>query len=309
MEAYVRLSDDALRVLAGLDGNQRAFTQRTVAPLDPSEPDPIDPTLLRHRDRRGPDTPDAYVPQANLRAYIDELDGAGAGRYFYRSAAVDGAQNRSPLSLSTPPVYLPDVVPPRPPRGVVIRGDDRAIVLRWQSNLEGDLTEYRIYRSESARDVESPGRMAPLHVIAETQPPAARPAQITWTDTAVLPLRTVYYQIIAADTSGNTSRQVPPIAARAFDDARPDPPVWGAPTIDPNTNAASLSWTSPDANLRSLVQRYAEGIGWEAISPWLARGVFTFVDATRGIDAPHRYRLRVMDAQGRVNRDHHELTV
>ena len=206
-------------------------------------------------------------------------------------------------------MYLPDVVPPLPPRGVVIRGEDRAIALRWQSNLEGDLAEYRVYRSESPRDAANAGRTPPVHVLAETRPPSARPVHVTWTDTDVTPLRTVYYQITAVDTAGNQSRPGPPVAARAFDDARPDPPVWNAAAIDPNTNAASLSWTSGDPELRCLVQRYAEGIGWEVVSPWLERGVFAFVDQRRGSDAPHRYRLRVMDAKGRLNRAYNELSV
>jgi hypothetical protein len=136
-----------------------------------------------------------------------------------------------------------------------------------------------------------------------------RPGEVTLTDTAVTPLRTVYYQILAVDTAGNASRPEPPVAARAFDDARPEPPVWELAVIDPATNAASLSWTSGDPELRSIVQRYAEGIGWENVSPWLDRGVSSFVDEGRGADATHRYRLRVMDANGRLNRSYNELSI
>src|SRR5262249_51168355 len=57
-----------------------------------------------------------YVPNPNLRAYVDTLDGRATNRYFYRAAYVDGSHNRSPLSLSSPPIWLPDVIPPAEPR-------------------------------------------------------------------------------------------------------------------------------------------------------------------------------------------------
>ena len=61
MNYYQGLSEDALRVLAGLPGNEIAFSQLTIQPLDPSERDQNDQTLLKWRDRIGPDTnPDHY---------------------------------------------------------------------------------------------------------------------------------------------------------------------------------------------------------------------------------------------------------
>src|SRR5581483_1212171 len=102
-----RISNDALRVLAGLAELAPAFSQVTIQPLDPDDG--------ANADRPGPDTPPGYAPRASLRAYVDTLDGRSSNRWFYRSAYVDNAHNVSGLSLSSPPVYLHDVVPPRTP--------------------------------------------------------------------------------------------------------------------------------------------------------------------------------------------------
>lgn len=112
MACYRGLSDDALRVLAGLPGTERAFSQVTIAPLDPDDP--------ASADRLGPDDPAGHTLDPDLRAYVDTLDGRAGNRYLYRAVAVDLAHNRSPLGPAGPPVWLPDTVPParrcsRPP--------------------------------------------------------------------------------------------------------------------------------------------------------------------------------------------------
>ena len=106
--AYRALTNDALRVLAGLPGSKRAFTQLTIQPLDPQEPDPDNPTLLRWRDRVGPDNPSGFAVDATLRSFTDTLDGRSTNSYFYRAGAVDGVHNHSEeLSLSSPPEDRP----------------------------------------------------------------------------------------------------------------------------------------------------------------------------------------------------------
>ena len=54
LERYRALSNDALRVLAGLADNDRAFTQITTYTLDPDD--------AANADRRGPDSAASYVP-------------------------------------------------------------------------------------------------------------------------------------------------------------------------------------------------------------------------------------------------------
>jgi parallel beta-helix repeat protein len=149
---YRQLANDALRVLAGLPGNERAFAQVTVQPLDSEELDMEDPTQKRWRDRVGPDNPTTYQPKEKLRAYIDTLDGRSTNRYFYRVAYVDGAHNRSGLSLASPPVYLPDIVLPEKPQLLKVLGGHRRVILRWRAYQEKGLCRYLIYRTESKTD-------------------------------------------------------------------------------------------------------------------------------------------------------------
>ena len=245
MAHYRSLPDDALRVLAGLPGNESAFTQLTIQPLDSQEPDPEDPAKLRWRNRRGPDDPDAFEvwnpnnPPANpdnpledpaLLVYIDTLDGRSTNRYFYRAAFVDGAHNRSEqLSLSSPPVYLPNIVPPRIPVITKVLGGDRQITLRWASNREPDLAEYRVYRAESkeaARDLRLMDlvhtELVPVGVLAE------RPTAVSWTDTTEQGITTLYYRVVALDEAGNVSTPSKPVAGRAYDYGPPAEPTWGA---------------------------------------------------------------------------------
>ncbi|MDA0167649.1 hypothetical protein OJ998_01005 [Solirubrobacter taibaiensis] len=146
MSAYRALSNDALRVLAGLPSNERAFGQLTIQPLDPGDP--------ANADRRGPDSPAGYTPDAALRAYVDVLDGRASNRVFYRAAYTDAAHNRSGLSLSTPPVYLPDARPPSPPRILKALGGQRRIQLEWSPPPEPALDRYLVYRTQE----ESRGR-------------------------------------------------------------------------------------------------------------------------------------------------------
>jgi hypothetical protein len=151
--AYYRgLSNDGLRVLAGLPGNEQGFTQLTIQPLNPA--DPI------NADRRGPDSPDTYTPDPALRACVDTLDGRATNRYFYRAAYVDGAHNRSQLSLSSPPIWLPDIFPPTAPRLLKVLGGDRRVTLHWGEHREPAMRRYLIYRTESlenGRDIRLMG--------------------------------------------------------------------------------------------------------------------------------------------------------
>lgn len=302
MAFYRQLSNDALRVLAGLPGNERAFTQITIQPLDPDDP--------ANANRLGPDNPPGFVIDPALRAFIDTLDGRSTNRYFYRSAYVDGAHNRGPLSRSSPPVWLPNVVPPRTPVLTKALGGDREITLRWTSNREPDLAEYRVYRAKSEEAARDTRLMTLVHTEAvPAGDPMARPAEVTWTDSPVPGRVTFSYRLVAVDEAGNVSNPSQVLAARAFDESRPAPPIWNAP-VPGAGNAMTLSWTSPIADLRCLVQRHIAGAAtWENASTWLPRGVYTYDDQDRLPGLQYVYRLRVMDTAGRTNNTYNELIV
>jgi hypothetical protein len=197
---YRGLSNDSLRVLAGLPGNEKAFTQITIQPLDPDDGN--------NANRLAPENQPDFVVDPNLRAYTDTLDGRTSNRYFYRACHVDGAHNRGSLSLSSPPIYLPNVVPPRAPVITKISLGDSEATLFWASNRETDLADYKIFRcseQENARDIRLMG--LPIHIISETQSkPEHRPQTLSWTDTNLVAGTEYWYCIQAVDIANNSSR-------------------------------------------------------------------------------------------------------
>jgi hypothetical protein len=299
--AYQGLSNDALRVLAGLPGLERAFAQITSTPLDPA--------AAENTNRVGPDNPPGFVVDPALRAYVDTLDGASTNRYFYRVAYVDAVNNRSQLSLSSPPVWLPNVVPPRPPALARAEGGDRAVTLRWASNREAELSAYRVYRAGDERAAADVRTMAQVHLEAVAAgDPAARPAQVAWIDSPVPGRVPLWYRLVAVDSSGKASRPTEAVLVRAFDASRPAHPAWNSTSTDAS-GATVLAWTSPDPTLRCLVQRRGHPAGqWTPVSSWLPRGTYTFTDTTRAPGLTYDYRLRVMNANGTTNDSHTELT-
>jgi hypothetical protein len=286
---YEQLSDDALRILAGLPGNDLAFSQITIQPLGDDRVD-----------ARGPDDPAGYVPNTQLLAYRDTLPGLTAGRYFYRSALVTGAHNISRLGLAGPPVYVPNVRPPLMPVLVSVIGGDRAIALSWRKTSE-TLKERRVYRATSAAaaaDLRDMERVATLP-----------PAILQWKDTAVIAMQTYSYRVTSVDLDGLESAAAPASAARAYDDSRPDPPVWGPVQPGAVKNGIVLKWSSPLADLRCLVQRKAAGDAtWTSLTAWLGPGVYQSRDDARQAGLQYTYRLLVRDNAERQNRKFNELT-
>jgi hypothetical protein len=291
LAAYRGLSNDALRVLASLPGNERVFQQLTVQPLDPDAP--------QNADRRGPDSPANYAPQPGLRAYQDTLNGRSANRYFYRAAYVDAAGNKSALSLSGPPIWLPKVVPPRAPVPIGVNGGDREIRLRWASNRDTDVASYAIHRADDAADADDLDHMMLVATIPVAGgAPAARPAEVSWLDTPVPGLVTRYYRLTAVDSVGNVSRPSKILVGRAFDESFP-PAV--TPTVAWTTDVppqARAQWTAPEES--RLERRSALGVTWETVGDWRPAGSHDVMHAT-GTRAPWYYRVRTRKSTGALS--------
>lgn len=299
---YEGLTDDAWRVLAALPGNEAAFQQVTAFALPNSGPSTAN--------RLGPDNPAGFLIDPSLRAHIDRLDGRSTNRYFYRVAFIDRAQNPGPLGPSSPPVYLPDVLPPRAPVFTrVLAGDstqtapgDGKITLRWASNREKDLASYRVYRTAVEADARDVRLMNLLADVATPPGPAdTRPAEEVWVDTNAKALVTYLYRLVAVDAAGNHSVPSPPIAARAYDTALPVAPVLTVSWVTQGgTTRAEVSWTSPDEVL--LQRREGGGGPWIDLAQWRAPGNVVvrdpFSDSTRG----YEYRVLVRKYTGALKR-------
>ena len=326
--AYRGLSNDALRVLAGLPGTERVFVQLTPQPIDPEEPDATAPGGLRWR-RVGPDVAPGSLG-ADERAYVDTLDGRATNRYFYRYAYVDEAYNIGDLSLSSPPVWLPDVTPPVAPRIARVAAGDRQITVDWISNREPDLAEYQIFRTfevNRARDVRL---MDLVHTEAVAAgDPAARPAILSWTDNPVPGLRDVWYRIVAVDRvspdpqggGGNVSSPSPAIRSRAYDLTPPDPPpittlewvrvdeagtihAWADP-VPPGEEwlpSVRLEWPAAANDVKLLVQvKAASDDDFRPASAWLAPNTTSYLHRTTRTFEDHEYRLKATSGAGNLN--------
>ncbi|HYF66432.1 MAG TPA: hypothetical protein VD886_26625, partial [Herpetosiphonaceae bacterium] len=274
--AYRGLSDDALRVLASLSSSQPAFTQITIAPIN------------------GP-------------TYEDRLDGRASNRYFYRTAFVDGAQNRSAqLSVASPPVYLPRVTPPAPPIVTSATGGERAITLRWTASREPDVVEYRVYRTDDPRRARDPRLMTQVGAVTVAADIGQRPVSVEWIDTPVPGLVNYWYCLVAVDRfdpatpqagGGNLSLPSAIVQARAVDETEPAiPPL----EVERQTVAGQIQdhvrWTSTEETL--LQRQYGDTRLWETVMDWLAPGTQTFDLGDLRLETPTSYRLRVRKPTG-----------
>jgi len=296
LAAYRALSDDALRVLAGLPGCEKAFTQITVAPLIAAE----------HPDRRGPDDAGNYTQRAQVRSWLDTLDGRCANRYLYRAVAVDAAQNRSAPGPCGTPVRLPNVTPPRSPVITRIIAGDREIALGWASNREPDLLEYRVYRADSPEAARDLRLMEMVGTIAADRDPALRPATVQWMDTPAPGLIDYWYRVSAVDRpdpddprgrGGNLSPPSPAVKARALQPP-PQPPVLQSPVLNAAGNQLALTWSLSDPELQPRVERRIDEAGvWAPVTAWLQTGAVTTTGPLPAAST-WQYRIRVRDHAG-----------
>ncbi len=294
MEHYRALSNDGLRALAGLPGNERAFTQLTIQPLDPDDPG--------NANRLGPDNPADFVTDPGLRAYVDSLDGRSRNRYFYRAAYVDGAHHRGPLGLASPPVHCPTVVAPRTPTLAKVLGGDRQITLKWSSNREPDLAEYRVYRVEGRENARDLRLMTLVHTTSVAPgDPSGRAAEVVWIDRDVTAATGYFYRVTARDDVGNESAASPPVMARAYRAGAPDPPhsVAASRETQGTDSFVRVTWETAEA-LDVLVQRRRSGVTfWSILTDWLPAATTAFDDRTADTDVAYEYRLKGRDPSGR----------
>ena len=239
-------------------------------------------------------------------------DGRTSNRYFYRAIYVDEAHNPSlMMSLSTPPVFVPKIVPPRAPVITRALGGDRQVTLFWASNREADLARYRVYRTDEEDRARTIALMTLVHTeIVAPGDPNSRPAELSWIDTPVPGGPSLFYRVVAEDNDEKVSDPSAYVVGRAFDNSRPQPPTWGTPTQTPD--GLVLTFTAAHPSHRFLIQRRdAEAFPqvWTNLTAWLAPGVHQWTDSTRESDQTYVYRIRVFDQHGKTNNSFNELVL
>jgi len=254
--------------------------------------------------------------------FIDTVDGTQSGEYVYAAVAVDKAGNVSELSCPGEVILVKDGLAPRAP---VIRqalGGDNAILITWNTNPEGDLKLYNIYRTANQQYVSSRRKMvliaslqndgtdAPGDDLASdsaTLGAAAPYTTLSLTDGAVVPGVKYYYRLEAVDLAGNRSELSGVASVSAYDEQAPAAPTWAAtPWTISDTAVRELTvrlyWNavSSDPALRIQVQRrQLDSQLWRSVGRWLAPGTLTASDsADIEAGASYVYRLRAMDSAG-----------
>lgn len=324
MAYYRKLSDAALRVLAGLPTSESAFVQVTINPLDPND----------NTNRLGPDLPEDFILDPNERAFIDTLDGRATNRYFYRAAMVDAGHNLGPLGLSSPPVYLPNVVPRQPLWTGSELGDNNA-TLFWVSNREDDLVEYQIFRADSPVDARDIRLMQKIHTVTVAAvAPRQRPATTSWTDSSLTGGSKYLYRIVAVDVAGNVSTPSETHTVLAIDTRIPDPPVWldtswvlrhtdngiedwpaDGVIVAGMSPALRLVWSSETAGATFFVTRRARDERvWQSFAgtgayQQIAPTEFRFYDDNVSPEQNYTYRIRVTSLTGVPSIEYREIEV
>lgn len=121
---YPTLSDRDLQGLAELPGNEAAFGLVTSPPVRGSE-------------------------------HLDPIRGLASNRFLYRLKAMNPAHlGNSGLGAVSSPVQTVQILPPRTPVFASITAGDRSITLDWPLNRQADVGQYRLYRSETAADLD-----------------------------------------------------------------------------------------------------------------------------------------------------------
>jgi len=130
-----------------------------------------------------------------------------------------------------------DTIPPAAPTGLTATPSTGTVTLTWNSNTEGDLYGYDIYRSTTPG-----GETTRLNLV--------RSKTSAYTDTNVAGTRTYYYIVTAVDTNFNSSADSIEVSATVPADSTP-PAAPSGLSVTASNGAVSLVWNNniePDVN-------------------------------------------------------------
>jgi len=152
--------------------------------------------------------------------------------YYYWLSAADTAGNESELSVGID-VTPEDQTPPARPVGLAATTGDGAVKLSWDSNSEGDLSHYAVYRN-TIIDTASAAKLSDIY-----QP------DTTYLDADVAIGSTYYYWVSAVDTASNASWLSAGASATSVDNTPPIQPT-GLVAV-PGEDVVALSWQTSSA--------------------------------------------------------------
>ena len=305
-----------LQILASFPDMRDAFTR-----LNPELIQWDSPTFA-DRVTRFPGPGDAvYVPQANLRLFVDRsLPSQGTSAYFYRVRAVDALGNAGPMGASTPPVWLRNTAPLPAPRISAIQPGDRHILLEWPTSRDARAAEYQVHRARlSELNQNAWTNVADLPISATV---GDRASKISVDDTSaeLRPYVDFAYKVKLIDSDGGESESAVRIG-RAFDHSIPAEPTWQRtawvrlddtgqelPWDDAAVGvpAVAITLTHQDAKVALLVEREDSG-SWMSVGSWLrtpSRDAaadnldYTVHDIRAEPSDEQRYRVKVMSYAG-----------
>ena len=234
-------------------------------------------------------------------SYTDEtLEGFGSNRYLYRLRPVSQAGGMGAFGESSPPVAMPDVVPPGGPTLIRALGGDGVVTLSFSPSGDWDADHYAVYRAPDGVAAADVRRMTRVGTVAHD--PSA--ALLTFSDDASgasppRPRVDHRYRVTAFDRAGNESAASRVVVARCFTTAPPPVPVLSAQRAG-NGTRVRLRWTAAEPGATVLVQRQAaDSAVWQSLSTWLAGDVRAFEDDVEPA-VTYRYRLKAMNASSVV---------
>ncbi len=296
-EAYEELSNDAMRVLAGLPGNEEAFRQINHKPIDPD--------LAAYDNKEGPDDPlnISLSPDPAIKAVVHTLPGKARNRYFFREAYIDDAHNRSPLGLSSVPVYLPDVAPPPAPASPRLIPGENLITV--EASLSGTVHRMLVFRTDdkaAARDIRLMG--AP-HADVPAEDWIISHGRVRWVDEALNASSVFYYRLVSVKETEYRDQLIPvpskpsrAVAMKAYDTALPEAPELSVEWADQGDDSfrAAINW---DSEHEVLIQRRPAGGGlWTDLTQWRPPGPTDIQDPFSHPASSYDYRALVRKYNG-----------
>jgi fibronectin type 3 domain-containing protein len=207
--------------------------------------------------------------------------------YYYRLTAVNLAgleSNRTEFASATPQA----TVAPTTPTGFTAAPGDKQVVLTWNANPEGDLADYRLFRSDAAG--------GEFTVVATITAPVT-----TFTDTNLINGQPYFYRLTARNLNGLESAPTQPLSVTPVSSTPPSFPK--GLDVQAQFDRLILVWmANPEPDLKEYrlyravdnvnVPTFEDGATPYAVVP---RQTTTYIDHEVTADHIYYYRLTAVN--------------